>query len=119
KPGHSTRTLSRRFCFPTRIPAGAPGPLRAGLDDRLGRALGARFAGVDRRAETCESPVQGDLHGVRLQLEELRDLFRGQVGAVAKRDQLAVALVERLERLGDLELQVRPVLVSLDELLRN
>jgi hypothetical protein len=42
--------------------------------------------------------VQSHFDGVRAQVERLGDLARCQVGAVAQRDQLAVALVEARDR---------------------
>jgi hypothetical protein len=42
--------------------------------------------------------VQGDLHGIRGHLELASDLPRAQVRAVAKGDELAVALAEARDR---------------------
>ncbi len=68
------------------------------------RLAGGR--GIDRRRlELCSQPperaVQRDLDRVRPDAQHLGDLLRGQVGAEAERDQLAVALVERRDRGGD------------------
>ena len=47
--------------------------------------------------------MERHLDRVRLQAEELADLAGSQVGAVAERDQLAVAVAERRHRLAKIE----------------
>jgi hypothetical protein len=49
---------------------------------------------LESRAQTGERAMESNLDGVGLQAEDPSDLFRGQVSAVAKSDQFAVALVE-------------------------
>ena len=51
-------------------------------------------------AQPRERAVQRDLDGVRLHAEDLADPLGRQVGAVAERDEVAVALVERRDRLA-------------------
>jgi hypothetical protein len=45
--------------------------------------------------------VKGDLDGIRLHSENLSDLARSKVGAVAQGDQFTTALVEALERTNE------------------
>ena len=47
--------------------------------------------------------MQGDLDGVRLHVEHLADLARGEVGAVAQRDQLTVARAEQRDCVPEIE----------------
>jgi hypothetical protein len=56
--------------------------------------------------------VKGDLDGVPPQAEQFGDLTRGQVGAVAKRHELTVALLEPADRPSDVEAQSVVVLGS-------
>ena len=58
---------------------------------------------LEQSAERLQRAVERDLDGVRLQADELADLAGGQVGAVAERDQLAVALAERRHRPAKVE----------------
>ena len=53
-----------------------------------------RFVGSDNSPQPAEGSVERDLDRVRPGVEQLCDLERSQVGPVAERDQLAVALVE-------------------------
>ncbi len=47
--------------------------------------------------------MQGDLSGVRLHAQELADPPRGEICAVTEGDQLALALVELRESIGERE----------------
>src|SRR5581483_8569885 len=52
------------------------------------RRLGDRGVALELTADRLQRPVQRHLDRVRLQVEQLADLARGQVGAVAQRDEL-------------------------------
>ena len=54
-------------------------------------------------AQRLQRAVQCDLDGVRLHVEHLADLARGEVGAVAQRDQFPVARAEERHRLPQIE----------------
>jgi hypothetical protein len=56
-------------------------------------------------AQARKRPVERDLDGVRLELEQIGDLADLQIGAVAQRDQLPVALAES----GDGGVECEPV----------
>src|SRR5437763_1642048 len=64
---------------------------------------GRRPASASTAADAAEGPVQRDLDGVRAHLEHLCDLAGGQVGAEAKRDEVALAPVEPRQHAGDVE----------------
>jgi hypothetical protein len=67
-----------------------------------------------RRLELCakpvESPVEGNLNCVSAQAEPFSDLSRGQVCAVAKRDQLTIAGAQLRDRGVQGEASDRPLL---------
>ena len=50
---------------------------------------------IEQSAKRLQGTVEGDLDSIRLQTEELADLSSGQVGAIAKSDQLTLAVAER------------------------
>ena len=61
------------------------------------------LAGLERVAQRLQRAVQRNLDGVRLHVEHLADLARGEVGAVAQGDQLPVARAEQRDRLPEIE----------------
>ena len=63
--------------------------------------------------------MEGDLDGVRLQVEDARDLPGAEVGAEAKCDELAVAIVELRNGVAELEALQRGLLVALTGLFRH
>src|SRR3954447_26087244 len=71
------------------------------LDTRRGAETLTRLHGKIRaqlRAKLPVQPVDRDLDGVRLEAEQLGNLARGEIGAVAERDELALTVREAGDR---------------------
>src|SRR5581483_4870964 len=120
EPGHSS--TSRRVGIEAFDPStGGEGRTLTGSGglERPGRARAFGAGRLEVLAEAPERPVERDLDRVRAQLEQLSDLARGEVGAVAERDELAVALVEPRHRLAELKPAERALLVPLARALRR